>query len=74
MRSATVQRLLSTTFRVGKRYRCHMRFIDAGLAAEWEPEPPTKLTPAEMADYRRGRNAFIAEIAKLIGSDVLLVE
>ena len=69
---------ISTTFRVGQRYRCSMRYSPTearGLMAEWEPSPPTRrLTKAELADYRRGRDAFAAEIAHLIGGDVLIVE
>jgi hypothetical protein len=67
--------MLSTTFRVGKAYRCEMRFdAERGLVAEWTPDTPRRLTPQELADYRRGRNAFLAEVAKIIGGNVLLVE
>lgn len=65
---------LSTVFRVGVR-RCSMTYSAAGLAAEWEPDVPTqRLTKSELRDYRRGRDAFVAEIARHIGGNVLLVE
>jgi hypothetical protein len=65
--------MISTSFRVGKRYRCEMRFTNRGLVAEWTPAPPKKLTPEELAEYRRGRDTFLAEVAKLIGGDILVV-
>jgi hypothetical protein len=52
-----------------------MTYSAAGLAAEWEPDVPTqRLTKSELRDYRRGRDAFVAEIARHIGGNVLLVE
>jgi hypothetical protein len=65
--------MIETTFRVGERYRCEMRFISRGLVAEWTPAPPKKLTPEERADYLRGRDAFLAEVAQLIGGDVVVI-
>ncbi len=62
-----------TTFRVGKRYRCEMRFTARSLIAEWTPAPPKKLTPEELNDYLRGRDALLAEVAKLIGGNILVV-
>jgi hypothetical protein len=50
-----------------------MHFTGRGLVAEWTPAPPKKLTPEEHADYRRGRDTFLAEVAKLIGGDILVV-
>jgi hypothetical protein len=31
--------MIATTFRVGDRYRCEMRFTNRGLVAEWSPAP-----------------------------------
>jgi hypothetical protein len=74
-RSGASMTALSTTFRVGKRYRCEMRFDRArGLLAEWTPDTPRRLTTDETTDYRRGRDAFLAEVAKLIGGNVLVLE
>jgi hypothetical protein len=66
--------MISTTFRVGKSYRCDMRFDSTrGLLAEWTPDTPKRLTEAEAADYRRGRDAFLAEIARRIGGNVMVI-
>lgn len=72
---------LSATFRVGQRYRCTLILAlsgQTGMAAEiqtcWEPGPPKQLTTAEMRDYRRGRDALLAEAARHIGGRVAVVE
>jgi hypothetical protein len=69
---------ITTTFRVGRRYRCSLRYPSpecGGLIAEWEPSFPTRrLTKAELADYRQGRDTFFAEIARMIGGNVLIIE
>jgi hypothetical protein len=66
---------LTTSFRVG-RYRCEMSIRDGRLVAEWTPDIPThgSFGPKEMAEYRRGRDAFMAELAQLIGGGVLVIE
>jgi hypothetical protein len=69
-------RQLSTTFRVGRRYRCTMSMDASGgaLKCAWEPKTPKRLSRQEMADYRRGRNMMIAEFARLTNQRVLIVE
>ena len=58
---------LRTRFRVGCRFTCIMSIgCDGGaLKCEWQPKIPTRLSKQEMADYRRGRNALVAELARL---------
>ena len=70
---------LSSTFRVGRRYRCTIvlplgRGTAAQMAATWEPELPRRLTNSELRDYRRGRDAMLAEAARLLGGPVAVVE
>ena len=68
---------LSTTFRVGKRYRCSISLPLRGtvrLEARWEPRRPTRLTEDELLDYRRGRDALLAEAARLLGGPVIVAE
>jgi len=72
---------LSTTFRVGCRYRCTITIPVASLTAgraiigtHWQPHAPTRVTKAEIADYRRGRDALLTEAARLIGGGVAVIE
>lgn len=73
---------LSTTFRVG-RFTCAMsldldglpaRGQAAALVMNWTPCVPGKLSKDEIAQYRRGRDAFMGEVAKAIGGSVLVAE
>jgi hypothetical protein len=72
---------LSTTFRVGRRYRCSivlpLAMLKAGslqLVTRWEPDIPRRLNKAELRDYRQGRDALLAEAARHIGGNVAVVE
>jgi len=72
---------LETTFRVGDRYRCSISIALASLtvgmldiATLWEPDVPEHLSADEMNDYRRGRNALLAEAAQRIGGNVAVIE
>jgi hypothetical protein len=72
---------ISTRFRVGARYivtlAIPLESLRAGvvhLDVVWEPSPPHRLTAAELHDYRSGRDALFAEVAKLIGGNVAIVE
>jgi hypothetical protein len=72
---------LSTTFRVGIRYRCSISLPLASLrsglleiATVWEPDLPEQLSAEELNDYRRGRDALLAEAAKHIGGNVAVIE
>jgi len=72
---------LEAIFRVGKRYRCHLTLPLAVLhggagvfGCEWSPAlPSTGLTADELVDYRRGRDALVAEAARLTGTKPPLV-
>lgn len=51
----------------------------AGLSGEWSPHPPTSpFTGAELAIYREGRDALLADVAKSLGikpgSGILVIE
>lgn len=37
---------------------------------EWAPELPSRLTPAELAQYRQGRDAALREVARVLGLNV----
>ena len=75
-------RKLTTSFRVGYRSRCIISLDLAELDAEeppiatcrWSPRVPRKLSEREMADYRRGRNAFAAEVARLSRSRIVVAD
>jgi hypothetical protein len=43
-------------------------------AIEWSPSRPAKLSPSEWQQYREGRNAALAELARELGGTVALVE
>jgi hypothetical protein len=63
------------TFRVG-RFFCEMTFADGHLSAQWSPDVPMRgsLSRGEIAQYRAGRDALMAEVAKVIGGNVLVLE
>lgn len=71
--------LLTRTFRVGKR-TVTLTFPrpKAGdalcLACEWSPDPPRRLSKAELRQYRAGRNAAVAELARELGVKAAVVE
>jgi hypothetical protein len=73
---------LTMTFKVGFRFRCTMSLpVDAvrkgallSTECEWEPRVPTRLSSNEMRDYRRGRDAFYGEIARLTGVNIAVAE
>lgn len=72
--------LISRTFAVGWRYRCTLTVpaprvgAVACMVAEWEPSLPKRLSAAELADYRRGRDAIFAEAAAMTGGNVFVIE
>jgi hypothetical protein len=42
--------------------------------ARWTPRPPARLTPEELALYRRRRSEFLQRIAEQVGGKVAVVE
>ena len=75
------QALVTTTFRVGRRFKVAMTIPSFGpgetlaMNVEWSPDvPKRRLNKREIQDYRRGRDAALAEVARLIGGNVLCVE
>jgi hypothetical protein len=66
----------SSTFQVG-RYACTMSFVwsTRALACEWTPHtPPSKsLSKKEIDQYRAGRDALFAEVARDHGN-VLIID
>ena len=64
---------MEMTFRVG-RYMCKLSFSDeTNLVAKWTPEQPTNLSRKELVQYRAGRDALLAEVAKAKGGGSVLV-
>lgn len=45
-----------------------------GAVIEWAPERPRQLSADELAQYRAGRNAALAELAELTGRTVAVLE
>lgn len=71
--------LLTRTFRVGKRTVTltfpRPRSGEAlMMTAEWDPDPPRRLTVKELRAYRRGRDAAVAELAAELGVRAAVVE
>ena len=73
--------LVTTTFRVGRRFKVAMTIPSFGpgetlaMNVEWSPDvPKRRLNKREIQDYRRGRDAALAEVARLIGGNVLCAE
>lgn len=44
------------------------------LAIEWSPTMPRRLSRGELAQYRAGRNAAIADVARELGVTAALLE
>jgi len=44
------------------------------LEAHWTPRAPTRLTPEELALYRRTRNEFCQQLAARLGGPVMVLE
>jgi hypothetical protein len=57
------------TFPVG-RYHCTMTLADGAIGTEWEPRFPKRLHAKELAQYRAGRDAFLAHV---VGEGKVLV-
>jgi hypothetical protein len=78
----TGDRQLTTNFKVGRRFRCFMSIdlnkVGRGKALEmecrWWPKLPRRLSRNEFEDYRRGRDAFLDELARFTGLKTLSLE
>ena len=44
------------------------------VVVEWSPHAPTKFSPREWRQYRRGRNAAVAELTRQTGMKAAVVE
>ena len=66
---------LNMKFRVGD-FICEMFWRDGGLRCEWLPNVPNakKFSKKEWKQYRAGRNAWMAELSKIIGGKVAVLE
>jgi hypothetical protein len=73
---------LSSTFKVGWRFRCFLSIdldkVAPGRAIElecrWHPKMPRRLSPSELAEYRCGRDAFLDELACATALKTLSIE
>lgn len=52
----------------------HRHGAVAAAVIEWTPAVPSKLTPAEVEQYRAGRAAAFAELARRLGMRIGVVE
>jgi hypothetical protein len=67
---------LKNTFRVGV-YTCEMVYRPGReMKVRWRPSMPSanSLSKQDMAEYRSGRDALLAEVATAIGGNVMVVE
>lgn len=67
---------MTTTFRVGRRFKVEASFRDGGLHFEWDPHLPKRgeINKRDLADYVRGRNIFVAEIAAQTGINIMVID
>lgn len=71
---------LTRTWAVGKRYRCTLtvpRVVpgqQACASIEWDPAIPTRLSRAELNQYKAGRDAAIADLAAQLHITVAVVD
>ena len=79
----TPNTIIVSTFEVGHRFRCTMRFDCGGLdpgsvirpvPGEWHPHMPERLDEAELADWRAGRNAVYQLAALTIGARLAVAD
>ena len=70
---------LVRSFRVGP-YRCTITLpqFERGavkcFVVEWSPSVPRRLSAKQMRQYQQGRDSAMAELAAMIGGNVLVVE
>ena len=70
---------ISRSWPVG-RYTCTLTMLRpkrGGLGhvvIEWEPQMPDRLTDAEIAEYRAGRNKAVSELAGELGGNLAVVD
>jgi hypothetical protein len=73
---------LTLSARVGYRWRVTFSLdpetITAGkvleLVVDWSPKVPRRLSTQELAHYFAARNAFTAELARVVGGKTLAVD
>jgi hypothetical protein len=73
--------ILRVSFAVG-RYRCtmtkdvtaHVTGAIGTLNAQWEPDVPGRLSKAEIAQYRAGRDGFYQRVANIARVRAMVVE
>jgi hypothetical protein len=46
----------------------------ASCVIEWLPDVPTRLTPAELAEYRAGRDQVLTALSRRLGITAAVVE
>lgn len=46
----------------------------ASCVVEWHPDIPTRLTPAELREYRAGRDQVLAALARELGITAAVVD
>jgi len=44
------------------------------MSCEWEPTVPRRLSKREWREYRAGRDAAFAELCRVIGEPMMVVE
>jgi len=44
------------------------------MTCEWDPDIPSRLSARELAAYRAGRDALLAEAGDALGGGVVVVE
>ena len=75
--------IISSTFEVGRRFRCTMRVdcgqLDPGAVirpepGEWQPHMPAQLDDEELADWRAGRAAVYQLAALTVGARLAVAD
>ncbi|MDP3949601.1 hypothetical protein [Microbacterium sp.] len=64
----------SKTFRLSRRLCVEITVGAGGMAVEWNPELPERLTPKELRRYRAARHEMLSRLAERVGGTVLVVE
>lgn len=61
-------------FVLSRRLRVEITAGPAGVACEWLPRVPSKLSGGELRRYRRARDHMMQRVAEVTGGPVLVVE
>ena len=64
----------SKTFRLSRRLSVALSVSRLGIAAEWIPATPDKLTDSELNRYRTARTEMLKRLSDKLGGNIVVIE